>query len=186
MENTAASRRKGWWKSVLLALYIKPAVLDLESDGFQWVEGWQNSFEAVQGRTLVAPLLSLLLLNRHPEKVWTIFSRLFRTTLWGGKHALLWITKAWNMQLRRSWEVLRRVSVYLKAAIYWLSDKLGNWKSSRSWSLLRLIVWKVVQLWCVGDVLVLFSCPDSGIRLVWTVLGIEILSGLFAGYCVGR
>lgn len=69
MENTAAAREKGWWKTALLALYIKPGVLDLRDEGFQWVDGWQDSFAAVAGRVLVAPLLSVLLLNRHPRQV---------------------------------------------------------------------------------------------------------------------
>lgn len=90
-ENTSAMRLKGWRKTVLFALYIrpKPDVLELVStrktfedwfaypsfpsiDGFfpfSWRDGWKQSFDTVEGRLLVAPLLQAFILNRGPRKV---------------------------------------------------------------------------------------------------------------------
>ncbi len=98
VEDTPASRRRGWRRMVLFGLTFQPSginVLDsLESlkaaqtvdpemkklgegavpfsGGFypwEWVEDDLPAFKALQGGVLVAPILQKLILNREPEKV---------------------------------------------------------------------------------------------------------------------
>lgn len=85
IQDTPAVRRKGWRRVVLFALYFNPADIvvkdvgaalkerrpDINSDfagiyPWDWVGDDSNSFNALAGGPLVAPILQALLLNRFP------------------------------------------------------------------------------------------------------------------------
>ncbi|HHP7229588.1 MAG TPA: DUF4336 domain-containing protein [Xenococcaceae cyanobacterium] len=85
------SRRKGWQRIALFAMYFQPSVLEIPqwsqvlrqafsaSDRslrgyfglypFQWQDNWQQCFQSLQGngRLFVAPILQTLILNRAPK-----------------------------------------------------------------------------------------------------------------------
>jgi len=89
--DTADARLKGWKRTVLFALFFRPAglrVLDetgellsgaLNSPSkrlgwfgfypFEWQPGWEASFDALRGGLFVAPGLQTIIFNRFPEKV---------------------------------------------------------------------------------------------------------------------
>lgn len=93
VEDNSATRRKGWQRISLFALYFRPSTLDVIGWGQAWREArqapdrskrayfglfpvqwnpeWQQSFEALHGggRLLVAPILQTLVLNRGPQAV---------------------------------------------------------------------------------------------------------------------
>lgn len=88
-----ATRRKGWQRIVLFALYFRPSALEVIPWGtalraarqapdrsrqayfglfpFRWRSDWQRSFAALcgGGRPFVAPILQTLILNRAPQQV---------------------------------------------------------------------------------------------------------------------
>ncbi len=92
VEDSEASRRKGWQRASLLAFYFRPSsleIIDLRQViraarqapdrsrqayfgwfPFRWQDNWTQSFEALRsgGRPLVAPILQTLILNRAPEE----------------------------------------------------------------------------------------------------------------------
>jgi hypothetical protein len=92
VEDSEASRRKGWQRISLFAFYFRPSVLDLIELGqafrdalkaperskkayfgffpFKWQEEWKQSFDALRGggRLFVAPILQTLILNRGPRE----------------------------------------------------------------------------------------------------------------------
>ncbi|MFP4297615.1 MAG: DUF4336 domain-containing protein [Spirulinaceae cyanobacterium] len=91
-EDTPEMRRKGWQRITLFSLYFRPGALEpvpfkdalrnaLKASNrskknyfgffpFQWQNGWQQSFNSLQGggRLLVAPVLQTLILNRAPQE----------------------------------------------------------------------------------------------------------------------
>jgi hypothetical protein len=92
VEDTEASRRKGWQRISLFAFYFQPSALEAIQIGksirdalkapersrkayfgwypFKWKEDWKQSFEALRGggRLFVAPILQTLILNRAPKE----------------------------------------------------------------------------------------------------------------------
>jgi hypothetical protein len=92
VEDTEASRRKGWQRISLFAFYFQPSALEAIQMGpsirdalkapersrkayfgwypFKWKEDWKQSFEALRGggRLFVAPILQTLILNRAPKE----------------------------------------------------------------------------------------------------------------------
>ena len=95
--DSAVSRRKGWQRICLLALYFRPKALEIKGlkrsllesfeapnrsqknyfglFPFKWDWSWQESFNKLRnnGKLLVAPILQQLILNRSPQEVlpWT-------------------------------------------------------------------------------------------------------------------
>jgi hypothetical protein len=91
VEDTPATRRKGWQRMSLFAFFFRPAALEpvetwqsFRDAGkapdrsrrayfgwfpFKWSEGWERSYEALwgNGRLFVAPILQALILNRAPQ-----------------------------------------------------------------------------------------------------------------------
>lgn len=92
VEDSEASRRKGWQRISLFAFYFRPRALDLIELGqafrdalkaperskkayfgffpFKWQDDWKQSFDALRGggRLFVAPILQTLILNRGPRE----------------------------------------------------------------------------------------------------------------------
>jgi len=92
VEDTEASRRKGWQRISLFAFYFQPSALEAIQMGqsirdalkapersrkayfgwypFKWKKDWKQSFEALRGggRLFVAPILQTLILNRAPKE----------------------------------------------------------------------------------------------------------------------
>jgi hypothetical protein len=92
VEDSAATRRKGWKRIALFAFYFRPSALDIIPTGpsiraamqapdrsrkayfgwfpFQWKPTWERSFDALRGngRLFVAPILQQLILNRAPQE----------------------------------------------------------------------------------------------------------------------
>ena len=92
VEDTEATRRKGWQRISLFAFYFRPSALDtipltqafrlswqaidrsrrayFGLFPFKWKNGWQQSFESLRrnGRLFVAPILQTLILNRAPKQ----------------------------------------------------------------------------------------------------------------------
>jgi hypothetical protein len=90
--DSETSRRRGWQRICLFALYFRASVLETIGWGealrearkapdrskkayfglfpFRWQKNWQQSFEALRGggRLLVAPILQTLILNRAPQE----------------------------------------------------------------------------------------------------------------------
>ena len=90
--DTPENRLKGWQRITLFAFYFRPSVLDVPTlkdvirDAhkapersrkayfgfypFQWRQGWEKSYKALQGngRIFVAPVLQTLILNRAPQE----------------------------------------------------------------------------------------------------------------------
>ncbi len=90
VEDSEASRRKGWQRISLFAFYFQPSALEAIELGrsigdafkaperarkayfgwfpFKWKNDWKQSFEALRGggRLFVAPILQTLILNRAP------------------------------------------------------------------------------------------------------------------------
>ncbi|HEY9845774.1 MAG TPA: DUF4336 domain-containing protein, partial [Candidatus Caenarcaniphilales bacterium] len=91
VEDSDASRRKGWQRISLFAFYFRPSVLETIGLGqafrdalqaqdrskkayfgffpFRWKDNWKQSFEALRGggRLFVAPILQTLILNQAPR-----------------------------------------------------------------------------------------------------------------------
>ncbi|MDP8963947.1 MAG: DUF4336 domain-containing protein [Cyanobacteriota bacterium] len=106
VEDSEASRRKGWQRISLFAFYFQPSALEAIELGrsigdafkaperarkayfgwfpFKWKNDWKQSFEALRGggRLFVAPILQTLILNRAP----------LETLAWVNKVA------SWNFQ----------------------------------------------------------------------------------------
>lgn len=92
VEDTEATRIKGWQRIALFAFYFRPSAMQVVALGqalqdaakapdrsrqaffglypFVWQPNWQASFEALQGggRLFVAPILQQLILNRASER----------------------------------------------------------------------------------------------------------------------
>ena len=92
IEDTQESRRKGWQRICLFAMYFNPSVLDVPTwkeawqdagkakdrsrQGyfglypFKWQRDWKRAFDALRGdgRLFVAPILQTLILNRAPKE----------------------------------------------------------------------------------------------------------------------
>ena len=92
IEDTQESRRKGWQRICLFAMYFNPSVLDVptwkeawQDAGkakdrsrqayfglfpFKWQPDWKRAFDALRGdgRLFVAPILQTLILNRAPKE----------------------------------------------------------------------------------------------------------------------
>ncbi len=93
IEDTPATRRKGWQRIALFAFFFRPSALEVTGwgqsfrDAFQapdrskkayfglfpvrWRSNWKDSFDALRGsgRLFVAPILQKLVLNRGPQIV---------------------------------------------------------------------------------------------------------------------
>jgi Domain of unknown function (DUF4336) len=93
IEDNQASRRKGWQRISLFAIYFRPNGLETIALGqafrdsikagdrsakayfglfpFRWKDNWQQSFDALrgQGRPFVAPILQTLILPQAPTQV---------------------------------------------------------------------------------------------------------------------
>jgi hypothetical protein len=92
VEDTEASRRKGWQRISLFTFYFQPSALEVVKLGqalwdtfnapdrskkayfglfpFKWNQNWKRSFDALRGdgRLFVAPILQTLILNRAPQE----------------------------------------------------------------------------------------------------------------------
>ncbi len=92
IEDNRDNRRKGWQRIALFTFYFQPSVLNVVKlwqtircafnapdhskkayfglFPFQWQDGWEASFEALQsnGQFFVAPILQTLILNRAPQE----------------------------------------------------------------------------------------------------------------------
>jgi len=92
VEDSEASRRKGWQRISLFAFYFQPSALEVVEMGrslrealkapirskkayfgwfpFKWKQEWQQSFDVLRGggRLFVAPILQTLILNRAPSE----------------------------------------------------------------------------------------------------------------------
>jgi Domain of unknown function (DUF4336) len=92
VEDTAATRMKGWQRISLFGFYFRPSALQIVAlpqairaarkagdrsrkayfglYPFAWKPDWQRSFEALRGngRPFVAPILQALILNRAPQE----------------------------------------------------------------------------------------------------------------------
>ncbi len=92
VEDSKASRRKGWQRISLFAFYFRPSAVETIPLGqafrdahnapdrsrkayfglfpFKWKKNWHLSFEALRGggRLFVAPILQTLILNRAPQE----------------------------------------------------------------------------------------------------------------------
>ncbi|MGC9527014.1 MAG: DUF4336 domain-containing protein [Limnospira sp.] len=92
VEDTPATRQKGWQRISLFAFYFQPSALEavelkqalrdaLKARDrsrkayfglfpFQWKPGWKQAFDALQrgGNIFVAPILQTLILNRAPKE----------------------------------------------------------------------------------------------------------------------
>lgn len=90
VEDSEASRRKGWQRISLFAFYFQPSALEVVEIGqwirnalkapdrsrkayfgwfpFKWKDDWKQSFDTLRGggRLFVAPILQTLILNRSP------------------------------------------------------------------------------------------------------------------------
>ncbi len=90
VEDSEASRRKGWQRISLFAFYFQPSALEVVKMGlsirnalkapdrsrkayfgwfpFKWKDDWKQSFDTLRGggRLFVAPILQTLILNRSP------------------------------------------------------------------------------------------------------------------------
>ncbi len=106
VEDSEASRRKGWQRISLFAFYFQPSALEVVEIGqwihnalkapdrsrkayfgwfpFKWKDDWKQSFDTLRGggRLFVAPILQTLILNRSP----------LETLNWADKVA------SWNFQ----------------------------------------------------------------------------------------
>eukprot|EP00192_Tetraselmis_astigmatica_P004334 CAMPEP_0117673036 /NCGR_PEP_ID=MMETSP0804-20121206/14250_1 /TAXON_ID=1074897 /ORGANISM="Tetraselmis astigmatica, Strain CCMP880" /LENGTH=475 /DNA_ID=CAMNT_0005481731 /DNA_START=42 /DNA_END=1469 /DNA_ORIENTATION=- len=79
LEDSLRTRRQGWAKVVLFALYLQPAVVTAALfknnsflnivDGFEWDPSWTQSFKSLKGKLFVPPILHTLIFNRSPEDV---------------------------------------------------------------------------------------------------------------------
>lgn len=93
VEDTPATRRKGWQRIALFAFFFRPSALDVTGWGqsfrdawqapdhspkayfglfpVRWHSNWKDSFDALRGggRLFVAPILQKLVLNRGPKIV---------------------------------------------------------------------------------------------------------------------
>lgn len=93
IENSEASRRKGWQRIALFATYLQPKALETINLGqavrdaikapdhskkayfglfpFKWQAGWERSFDALRGkgRPFVAPVLQTFILDHAPKDV---------------------------------------------------------------------------------------------------------------------
>eukprot|EP00238_Polyblepharides_amylifera_P003294 CAMPEP_0196597546 /NCGR_PEP_ID=MMETSP1081-20130531/91953_1 /TAXON_ID=36882 /ORGANISM="Pyramimonas amylifera, Strain CCMP720" /LENGTH=312 /DNA_ID=CAMNT_0041922987 /DNA_START=122 /DNA_END=1060 /DNA_ORIENTATION=- len=76
VKNSPDLEQAGWLKTLLLALYIKPSTLDLVDNGFSWFPEYRNSALEMCGRLVVAPLLSVFLINRYPFQVLEVVDRI--------------------------------------------------------------------------------------------------------------
>jgi len=93
VQDNPASRRKGWQRISLFAIYFRPSALEMIGLGqafrdalkatdrsrkayfglfpFRWKDNWKQSFDALRGggRLFVAPILQTLILNQAPRQV---------------------------------------------------------------------------------------------------------------------
>jgi hypothetical protein len=92
VQDSEASRLKGWQRISLFAFYFRPSAMEVVEMGqslrdalkapersrqayfgwfpFKWKENWKQSFDALRGggRLFVAPILQTLILNRAPQE----------------------------------------------------------------------------------------------------------------------
>ena len=65
--NSVESRRLGWGKTVLFALFFQPVAVAFGLSGFEWSPEWQESFARLrQPKLLVPPILQTIVLNKRP------------------------------------------------------------------------------------------------------------------------
>lgn len=117
VENNETTRRKGWQRITLFAMYFQPSAVESTTVGqlvrealkapdrsrkayfglfpFRWRADWQRSFEALRGdgRPFLAPILQTLILDHAPQAV-----------------------KGWVDRIA-SWEFQRIISCHLDAPI---------------------------------------------------------------------
>ncbi len=99
-KDTPENRRQGWHRICLFALYFHPSALTIPPWGkvfknaltapersakayfglfpFQWQPRWERSFQPLQNRLWVAPVLQTLILNRAPQETWDWCGRIAR------------------------------------------------------------------------------------------------------------
>eukprot|EP00468_Gymnochlora_sp_CCMP2014_P011816 CAMPEP_0167760870 /NCGR_PEP_ID=MMETSP0110_2-20121227/11835_1 /TAXON_ID=629695 /ORGANISM="Gymnochlora sp., Strain CCMP2014" /LENGTH=328 /DNA_ID=CAMNT_0007647447 /DNA_START=123 /DNA_END=1109 /DNA_ORIENTATION=- len=68
--DTSEKRQEGWAKTALLALFIRPACLDISdpNEPFLWRD-WKSSFEAIKDQLIPAPFLGQLVFRRFKPEI---------------------------------------------------------------------------------------------------------------------
>jgi len=72
MANTKENLRKGWWKTILFAIFFQPSSVKFNPlewpTALVWTDDkWVEKVQSVQNKLLIAPILQVLVFARDPE-----------------------------------------------------------------------------------------------------------------------